>query len=214
MQNIDPLAVIAFSVIIEYWVYEKLRSIKKMPSVLTRFFIGCMMGTISLICAMGVELVIMNSSDPENSVSIWWQTPQFCFIALGEIFLISTSYEVAFTYAPESLKAVSSGINLLFLAIASFISAGLFELCGSWMPDYDSANPSSWQNCHFDYYFIMLAVVCFVSGLGSLALNPYFNRNVKRPIDRERENSAHTVEMAINVQEIDGLVTREVTTVV
>jgi POT family proton-dependent oligopeptide transporter len=149
-----------------------------------------------LICAMGVELVLMNPSDPENSVTIWCQKPQFCFIALGENFLISTSYEVAFTYSPESLNAVNSGINLLFLAIASFISAGLLELRGSWMPEYDSGNPSSWKDGHFDLYFIMLAVVCLVSGFRSLALNPYFNHNVKRPIDRERQNSAHTVEMA------------------
>lgn len=142
------------------------------------------MGTLALLSAMGLEFAIMNSSDPQDYISIWWQIPQFSLIALGEIFLISTSYEVAFTYAPEPLKAVGSALNLLFLAIAAGISAGLVELCASWMPDYDPSIPATWQNCHYDYYFIMLASICFASGFVALALNPYFKRHVTKPVDR------------------------------
>ena len=201
MQNVDPIAVIVFSFFVEYLLYNKLRDANKMPSVLTRFFIGCCMGTLALLCAMGLELAIMHSRDPIADISIWWQVPQFSFIALGEIFLISTSYEVAFTYAPEPLKAVGSALNLFFLAIAAGISAGLVEACGSWMPDYDASNPASWQNSHYDYYFIMLASISFASGVVSLALNPYFKRHVVKPIERSRkgngdaETGAHSREM-------------------
>ena len=201
MQNIDPLAVIGFSLLVEYSLYNRLRAIGKMPSILTRFAIGCLMGTISLLCAMGVEMEIMKSADPEVSISIWWQVPQFCFIALGEIFLISTSYEVAFTYSPESLKAVGSAINLLFLAIASFISAALFEICAPWMPDYVPTIPTSWRNSHFDYFFLLLAGVSFLSGVGSLALNPYFKRNVKKPIDRPTDDTDATREVSMIADE-------------
>ncbi|EER16394.1 hypothetical protein Pmar_PMAR023152, partial [Perkinsus marinus ATCC 50983] len=58
----------------------------------------------------------------------WWQVPQFWVIAAGEIFLTSTSYEVAFTYSPSHLKAVSSAINLLFFAIANFIAGAIFQV--------------------------------------------------------------------------------------
>lgn len=187
MQNIDPLGVILGSFAVEYF-YSFLRQRNTMPSILTRFFIGCLMGTASLLCAVGVEREIMASPDPW-SISIWWQTPQFILIALGEIFLISTSYEVAFTYAPDALKAVGSAINLLFLAIASFLSALLFNMFASWMPDYNSSVPSSWQNSHFDYFFAILAAFCLFSGFASLALNPYFKRNIRKPSERENSGS-------------------------
>lgn len=201
MQNVDPIAVIVFSFFVEYLMYNKLRSLNKMPSILTRFFIGCCMGTLALLCAMGLELAIMHSSNPQSSISIWWQVPQFSLIALGEIFLISTSYEVAFTYAPEPLKAVGSALNLLFLAIASGFSAGLVELCASWMPDYNASNPSTWQTCHYDYYFIMLASICFASGVVSLMLNPYFKRHVVKPIERQKKES-QGIESGNNAREM------------
>ena len=159
------------------------------------------MGTLALLCAMGLELAIMHSSNPQSSISIWWQVPQFSLIALGEIFLISTSYEVAFTYAPEPLKAVGSALNLLFLAIASGFSAGLVELCASWMPDYNASNPSTWQTCHYDYYFIMLASICFASGVVSLMLNPYFKRHVVKPIERQKKES-QGIESGNNAREM------------
>jgi dipeptide/tripeptide permease len=196
IQNVDPIAVIVLAFFVEYFLYTWLRKKDMMPSILTRFFLGCCMGSISLLCAMGLEFAIMGSEDPFNTISIWWQVPQFCFVALGEIFLISTSYEVAFTYAPESLKSVGSGLNLLFMAIASFLSTALFSICEGWMPDADPDVPSTWQNAHFEYYFILLACISFAGGIGSLALNPYFKKNVKKPVDRQRNDSVVTTEMA------------------
>jgi hypothetical protein len=54
------------------------------------------------------------------------------------------------------------------------------------MPDYDPSSPPSWQDCNFNYFFLMLAGISFLSGLASLALNPYFKRYVKKPIEREQ----------------------------
>ena len=117
-------------------------------------------------------------------------------IALGEIFLISTSYEVAFTYSPESMKAVGSALNLLFLAIASFISAALLKAFSGWMPEYDGDVPATWQTAHYDYFFILLACLCFASGILSLCLNPYFKRNVIKPIDREAKKRLDSIATA------------------
>ena len=190
IQNVDPIAVIAFAFLVEYFMYNALRSRGLMPSIMTRFCLGCLMGTFSLLCAMGLEFAIMKSSDPWDTISIWWQVPQFSLVALGEVFLLSTSYEVAFTYAPESLKGVGSGLNLLFMAIASFISTGMFKACESWMPDFNKDDPASWQNCHFDYFFILLAALSFVGAIGSISFNPYFKKYIKRPIDREERSTS------------------------
>lgn len=204
MQNVDPIAVILFSFVVEYWLYNLLRKWNMMPSILARFSIGCLMGTASLLCAMGLELHIMKSSDPWESISIWWQVPQFTLVAIGEIFLISTSYEVAFTYAPESLKGVGSGLNLLFMAIASFISTALFKACESWMPDFDENDPASWQQCHYDYFFILLASISFLASIASLAFNPYFKKYIKKPIDRDQRSTSEPVSGTVSVLIIDN----------
>lgn len=184
IQNVDPIAVIAFSFVVEYLLYNQLRKWNMTPSILVRFSLGCIMGSLSLLCAMGLELAIMKSSNPWETISIWWQVPQYSLVALGEIFLISTSYEVAFTYAPESLKGVGSGLNLLFMAIASLVSAALFSACASWMPDFDQNQPATWQESHFNYFFILLASNSFAAAIGSLAFNPYFEKYVKKPTER------------------------------
>lgn len=69
------------------------------------------------------------------------------------------------------------------------------------MPDYSASNPSTWQDCHYDYYFIMLASICFVSGILSLALNPYFKRHVVKPIERPKKENEGT-EGATNAREM------------
>ena len=197
IQNVDPIAVIALSFMVEYLLYSQLRKWNMMPSILVRFCLGCIMGSLSLLCAMGLEFAIMKSSDPWETISIWWQVPQYSLVALGEIFLISTSYEVAFTYAPESLKGVGSGLNLLFMALASFISAGLFSACASWMPDFEKDDPASWQDCHFDYFFILNASISFAAAIGSLAFNPYFKKYVKKPTERNARVESENTEMAV-----------------
>ena len=60
------------------------------------------------------------------------------------------------------------------------------------MPDYDADVPSTWQDCNFDYFFLLLADICFLSGIASHCMNPYFANNIKKPIERERENSDDT----------------------
>ena len=67
MQLIDPVAVIGGSFLVEL-LYGFLRSKNKMPSILTRFFIGNVLGATSLLCAMGVERVIMDSPDPTADI--------------------------------------------------------------------------------------------------------------------------------------------------
>lgn len=172
MQNVDPVAVIVSSLLIEQKLYPLLRRRGSMPTVLTRFLIGNLFGALSLGCAFVVERVVM--SEPIYTISIWWQVPQFVFIAVGEVFLISTGYEMAFTYAPDELKTMSSACNLIFFALAGYISGGLFLACASWMPDFDATKPETYQDAHYDYYFIVLAVTCVVGAIGCVLFRPYF----------------------------------------
>ncbi|KAF4672232.1 hypothetical protein FOL47_000748 [Perkinsus chesapeaki] len=175
MQNVDPIAVIATSVLVDSLIFPALRKRNMMPSVLVRFCIGSLLAALSLVCALILEYVVM--SHPAFTISIWWQIPQFTFIASGEVFLISTSYEVAYTHAPSQLKAVASAVNLCFNAIASVLSAALFQLARGWLQDFDPKNAEeSIRGSHYDYYYYVLIVLALVGAIGSLAMVPYYNR--------------------------------------
>mmetsp|Transcript_12930 Transcript_12930/g.14114 ORF Transcript_12930/g.14114 Transcript_12930/m.14114 type:complete len:190 (+) Transcript_12930:96-665(+) len=137
------------------------------------------------------------------TISIWWQVPQFIFIAAGEIFLISTSYEVAYTHAPSQLKTVASAVNLCFMAIAYAISAALFGACASWLPNFDPNDIDGYMDhSHYDYYYYLLIGVCLLGSAGALALIPYYRRierdhqaqikssNSQEPISIDSDDSA------------------------
>ena len=175
MQTIDPLAVVVATVLLENLLFKYLRSIGKMPSIMTRFAIGNGLGCLALLCAFFVELAVMAQDEP-NTLSIWWQVPQFSLIATAEIFTISTSYEVAFTLAPAALKTVSSACNLIFFSISGILAGLLFVIFEGWMPDFHANDHSSYKDAHYDYYFLVLAGVCVIGVIGSCLLRPYFRR--------------------------------------
>ncbi|KAF4652165.1 hypothetical protein FOL47_011234, partial [Perkinsus chesapeaki] len=102
----------------------------------------------------------------------------FWAVAAGEVFLLSTEYEIAFTFSPESLKAVASAVSLLFIAAAFGLSAVLFDLCAPWLPDFDPSNPSqvSHKGSHYEYFYLVLIALCAIGAVACLALIPYFKR--------------------------------------
>ncbi|KAF4653774.1 hypothetical protein FOZ61_008693 [Perkinsus olseni] len=175
MRNVDPIAVVVISVLLDRLLYPCLRRHSKMPSVLVRFFIGTLLGALALLCALIGEYVIM--AHPLFTVSIWWQVPQFVSIAAGEIFVISTSYEVAFTHAPPELKAVASAVNLCFMAIANSLSAAVFQVASPWLPNFDFEEPEeSMVGSHYDYYYYFLIGLSLVGAVCCLLMIPFYRR--------------------------------------
>ena len=164
--NIDPISVIMGSWVIDTFIYPALRKRNMMPSIMRRFLVGYIFGVLANLCAMGVEMMIMNS---DSQLSIWLQVPQFAFVAFGEIMIFASSYEVAFTKSPESLKAVASALNLVGFAIAGFTGSALIQACKGWT----SAG-------HYDYYFAVFAAICGFFAVLSVLLNGHFNRVFER----------------------------------
>ncbi|KAF4652167.1 hypothetical protein FOL47_011236 [Perkinsus chesapeaki] len=194
MVNVDPIAVVINSLIISSLLYPMLKKRGIVLPVLVRSFIGSKLGIVSLVCATIVELQI--KSNPLFTVSIWWQVPQFWIVAAGEIFLISTSYEIAFTFSPSSLKAVASAVNLLFFAVGYALAGVIFQLCSPWLPDFDPRNPTvkSHKGAHYENFYAVLIALCFIGAIACLALIPYFKR-VTRDITPERVASCQSGEL-------------------
>lgn len=173
MVNIDPIAVILGSLVVDKLIYPTLRKKNKMPSVMIRFAIGYCFGILANLCALGVELVVMNAET--GTVSIWMQVPQFAFVAFGEIFIFSTSYEVAFTKSPEPLKAVASATNLVGFAIAGFTGSALIQLCSPWL-----------KGGHYDYYYALFTGISALFALLSVVFNKHFERVFSRAEEHQK----------------------------
>ena len=173
MVNIDPIAVILGSLVVDKFIFPVLRKKDKMPSVMIRFAVGYCFGVLANLCALGVELLVKDVET--GTVSIWLQVPQFAFVAFGEIFIFSTSYEVAFTKSPEALKAVASATNLVGFAIAGFTGSALFQVCGPWL-----------KGNHYDYYFALFTGICAIFAILSVVLNNHFKRVFARAEEYQR----------------------------
>ena len=167
MLNVSPLSVITGSILFDNLVFPFLRRKNMMPTVLWKFAIGFIFACLSNLCAIGLWYAIRAA--PPNSVSIWWQVPQTSFTAIGELFIFSTCYEVAFSKSPEALKSVATAFYLVCYAISGFISAGYVQATQGWT-----------DNDMWEYYFGTLAAMTGVCAIVSILSNKHFEKVFQR----------------------------------
>jgi dipeptide/tripeptide permease len=163
MMNVDPIAIIIGSLILDNFIFPFLRKKNMMPTIMQRFVIGYILAALANFCATMVELSIIAKG--EQVVPIWAQVPQFSLIAIGEIFVISTSYEIAFTKSPEPLKTVGSACNLVAIAIANFMSQAIGKATNEWT-----------ENGHYDYFYILYIGISLVFAGICFASNKWFEK--------------------------------------
>eukprot|EP00326_Haptolina_ericina_P010001 CAMPEP_0181214884 /NCGR_PEP_ID=MMETSP1096-20121128/25706_1 /TAXON_ID=156174 ORGANISM="Chrysochromulina ericina, Strain CCMP281" /NCGR_SAMPLE_ID=MMETSP1096 /ASSEMBLY_ACC=CAM_ASM_000453 /LENGTH=192 /DNA_ID=CAMNT_0023306679 /DNA_START=249 /DNA_END=827 /DNA_ORIENTATION=+ len=87
-----------------------------------------------------------------TDLSIWWQTPQYMLIGLGEIFAAITCYELFYSEVPPHMRSVCQSINLLCTAFGSLAAAGLNSIMQSWIPN-------NLNDGKLDYVFFVLAAL-------------------------------------------------------
>jgi POT family proton-dependent oligopeptide transporter len=88
---------------------------------------------------------------PPSSINVWLQTPCYVFGALGEIWVVVTGLELAFTRAPENLKTVVASVFWVTVALGSALGIGLSPV---------STDP------YMVKLYAALAGAAFVAGLG------------------------------------------------
>lgn len=131
MHNIDALSVLLCGFLTANYLYPNLSG--KICTA-TKFAIGSFFGSLAVIFALIVEYRIHSVFNKTgDKISILWQTFSYFFIGAGEIFAISSAYEVAFAIAPKEQKALSSAFNLFCIgAVPNFICIALFHICKKW----------------------------------------------------------------------------------
>lgn len=98
---------------------------------MTRLSIGFLLGMVTMIIGALVQWRIYETSpcgwhstecDDVSPVSIAWLIPQYAIPAVGELFVMVTGYELAYTRAPARMKGLVYAICLFSSAISAAIS--------------------------------------------------------------------------------------------
>lgn len=134
MYNNDTLSVLIFGYIIGSYLYPYLSSKNiKIPTTY-KFAIGSGFGTLAIGWALYVDHLIHKTYNENGEmVSILYQAMSYILIGIGEIFAISSAYEVAFKASPPESKVLSSALNIFCIGgIPNVICIGLYQLCSKW----------------------------------------------------------------------------------
>lgn len=134
MNNADAISVLFSGFVVGNYLYPLLARHKLKIYTTYKFAVGSFFGSLAILCALIVEYRIHSVyAKTGQKISILWQAFAYVFIGTGEIFAISTAYEIAFAIAPKQQKALSSALNLFFTGgVPNFICLGLYRVCQRW----------------------------------------------------------------------------------
>ena len=174
MNNADAISVLFCGYVVGSYLYPALarRGIRVPTSY--KFAIGSFFGVLAMGFALLTEYAIRYTyTQTGNQISILFQTPAYISIGAGEIFAISTAYEVAYTAAPRDKKALASATNLFFVGgVPNFVCIALYQACAKWFHTIDgetSIQSIEQYSCSAVYkYFVVLLMIASIGTVMNL----------------------------------------------
>ena len=159
---IDSISVLVFGYLVSTFLYPHLarRNIKIATGY--KFALGSILGASAILWSLVVEKMIhAEYAKSGERINVAWQAPSYMLIGAGEIFSISTAYEVAFTASPPNKKAFACAFNLFCIGgIPNMLSLGLYRMCETWFQnDAGSGNIHlirDYSEAHVANYFCVL----------------------------------------------------------
>ncbi|KAL7549123.1 hypothetical protein ACHAWF_012391 [Thalassiosira exigua] len=134
MNNVDAVSILAFGHCVGNVLYPELsRRGIKIPTTY-KFAIGSAFGALAVGCAIATDYKIHRAYEERGeAITVLWQAFPYFLIGIGEIFAVSTAYELAFTVAPAKMKSVASAANLFMMGgLPNVFCIMLYNLCGPW----------------------------------------------------------------------------------
>lgn len=172
---LDSVSVLVAGFFVSSYMYPFLaRNNIKMPTGY-KFALGSAIGALAILWSLLVEKLIHDEYNRSGEkINVLWQAPSYILVGAGEIFSISTAYEVAFTASPPNKKAFACAFNLFCIGgIPNMLSLGLYRLCRQWFQtDSGSGNIGRIENyaeAHVHKYFwVLFVIVLFGVGVNLL----------------------------------------------
>ena len=175
----DSVVIMLLIPVVDGGVYPLLARLGMPMTMLGKIGVGFCFAAASMVAAGVVEIARIQAGPlpgnatspcsedglplPMSSLSIWWQTPQYMLIGLGEIFTAITSYtmdpprrrrlthaqphttahpappsisyryELFYSQVPANMRSVCQSVNLLCTSFGSLSASGLNSLLGAWI---------------------------------------------------------------------------------
>ncbi len=168
MNSLDTISVLFFGSITANYIFPYLAKHGiKIPTTY-KFAIGSFLGACAVAWAIVVEKMIHSTFERTGEqLNVLWQAPAYILIGCGEIFAVSTAYEVAFTASPPDKKVLSSATNIFCVGgLPNLICIVLFHFCSKWfrnshgnenigqIEDYSTAHVGK-------YFYVLLSIMIF-----------------------------------------------------
>jgi POT family proton-dependent oligopeptide transporter len=150
IQNLNPISIVIMIPILDHVVYPGLRKMGIAFTPIKRMTIGFFFSCASMIAAAVMQHYIYTMSPcgeyangqiydeelgekitcPPANINVWAQSLPYILVGLSEIFTNVTSYEYAYSKAPENMKSLVMSINLFMSAISAAIGQAFTPLSG------------------------------------------------------------------------------------
>ena len=149
IQNLDPIAIVILVPILDYLVYPGLRKIGFAFTPIKRMTVGFFIATAAMVASAVMQYYIYKlnplcgwhvngttmvdgeeQSCPVAPINVWAQSLPYILIGLSELFTNVTSYEYAFSKAPENMKSLVMSVNLFMSAVSAAIGEAFTPLSG------------------------------------------------------------------------------------
>ena len=194
---VEPVTAVLASVLFDQVLFPWLTRQKKMWTHLTRLTVGAVLISLGFFTAFALQRFMMEYSELElkNSLTIFCLVPQLVLFALGQFLIVSSGYALAYTHAPDSIKAVSVSVFSLIYSFGSVLSVCIFAAMRSWLdePDrkaWDGSFVDESITARFDVYYLIVASLCCCAVFGLVSLRRFYSDTRDMKIEREIEQKA------------------------
>lgn len=201
--NFNSLAILIFTPILSWGLYPFFERIGYPLKPMTRLSIGFMLGCITQIAGAIIQARIYATSPCGNHaaacvvdgvaapspVSLSLTLIYYAVPGVGELFVMVTGYELAYTRAPARMKSLVYAVCLFSSAISAAISL---------------ACANAIQDPYVLWTFVALAIACFICAI----IFPVFFKHLNEPMsdfaDPSRQAGQLTASTQKEIEEIQG----------
>jgi len=140
IQNLNPISIVIMIPLIDHLLYPGLRKLGFAFTPIKRMTTGFLIAALSMVASAVMQYYIYektpcgwhaNGEDcPPAPINVWAQSLPYILIGIAEIFANVTSYEYAFSKAPENMKSLVMSVNLFMSAVSAAIGQAFVPLSG------------------------------------------------------------------------------------
>ncbi|KAL7914030.1 PTR2 domain-containing protein [Trichoderma velutinum] len=146
IQNLNPISIVIMIPLIDHLLYPGLRKIGVAFTPIKRMTTGFLIAALSMVASAVMQHYIYKMSPcgdhangtiivdgeeelcPPAPINVWAQCLPYILIGFAEIFANVTSYEYAYSKAPENMKSLVMSVNLFMSAISAAIGEAFTPL--------------------------------------------------------------------------------------